>query len=241
MIANIASSAHEVCCLSNWLFQGFKNYLPTLKDKLRIIYYGLSLPKVEPLPLSFSPPTLLLLGRLVPEKGFDTAIRAFSFLKKKGIQARLLIAGEGPERQSLEDLVHELGLSSFVQFVGELARDKVPSLINQATVMIVPSYSESFGLVAIEAMHLQRPVIASTVGGLQEIVCHQETGLLVPPQNPSVLAIAIEDLLTQPKKAIEMGIQGYRRAVENFTLEKNLNQHENLFHETISQCHYSRL
>ena len=233
IIEKIVSSVDKICCVSNWAIREIEENLPSIKNKLRLIYNGLLIPEIDPTPLSFSPPTLLLLGRLCPKKGFDTAIQAFSLLKKSNSNARLLIAGEGQERQTLENLVNQLGLLDSVQFTGEVERDKALSLINQATLVIVPSYSELFGLVALEAMQLERPVIASRVGGLQEVISDGETGLLVPPQNPGILYQAIQELLENPEKAIRLGKQGRKSTMEKFTIHQNVVHYENLYKELI--------
>ena len=146
----IVSMADQLCCVSNWVLTEMQLLVPLFRNKLKLISNGLSMPDIAPTPLSFSPPILLLLGRLSSEKGFDIAIQAFSLLKKSGSNALLFIAGSGGEQQHLENLVNEMGLMDSVQFIGEVNRDKVPTLINQVTLVLVPSTYESFGLVALK-------------------------------------------------------------------------------------------
>ena len=228
MIEKLASSTQQICCVSKWVMREIEQSVPAARNQLRLIYNGLSMPEIDPLPLPFSPPTLLLLGRLTPEKGFRIAITAFSLLKKMGSCAQLLVAGEGIDRLFLENLVHQLGLTHSVQFTGEVARNQIPSLMNQTTLVIIPSYFESFGLVALEAMQMQRPVIASAVGGLQEIVSDGETGLLVPPGNPALLYAAIHAMLSDPQKAIQMGKAGQEKAMA-FTLDQHVASYEEVY------------
>ncbi|MBP9841153.1 MAG: glycosyltransferase family 4 protein [Simkaniaceae bacterium] len=225
-LAQIAAVSCHIFCVSQWVLDETKKLIPTALPKLQLIYNGLSLPSHLPTALPFSPPVLLLLGRLSPEKGFETAIQAFSYLKNSGSSARLIIAGGGQERPLLESLVHQLKLQDAVHFTGELEREQGRMWINQATLMLVPSYFESFGLVALEAMHMQRPVIASRIGGLQEVILDNQTGFLVPPHDPLALYHKIELLLNQPDRAIEMGLQGYKRATEHFTLKQNMMAYE---------------
>lgn len=231
LIEKIGALVDFICCVSMWAFQTMKRYFPLLQHKLRLIYNGSPLPQLHPSPLPISPPVLLLLGRFSSEKGFDIAIKAFSLLKKEGSQALLLLAGEGPERPYLEHLVEKLKLKSFCRFTGRLEKEEVPFILNQATLVLVPSLVEAFGLVALEAMLMGRPIIASAVGGLQELVINQETGLLVPPQNPMALCQALQELLKEPKKMIQMGLQGRARALQNYSLEEKLDQYENLLKE----------
>jgi glycosyltransferase involved in cell wall biosynthesis len=222
------SSIDRACCVSNWVLTEMKKHLP--EGKFQVIYNGLKWPKITPQPLPFEPSTLLVLGRLSLEKGYDTAIKAFSLLKKRG---RLLIAGEGFERPALEKLVCELNLSESVQFIGQIELERAPSLINESTLVLIPSHSESFGLVALEAMQMGRPVIASNVGGLLEILQEGKTALFVPPQDPVALSLAIESLLENPQKARELGMNGRKWAEKNFTLLQNVTQYETLYQELL--------
>lgn len=229
-IERLFSSVDQICCVSKWASQKLETHLPQFKAKSRLIYNGLSMPDIPPSALPFSPPVLLLLGRLSQEKGFDTAIRAFSHLKN----AKLIVAGDGPERKKLETLIYELKLTTSVQLIGEVTRAEVPFLINRATLVVIPSHFESFGLVALEAMQMGRPVIASNVGGLPEIVSDGETGLLVPPKDPIALSQAMQTLLAQPEKMVEMGMHGRKKAMQ-FSLRKNVTQYEELYRELVTR------
>lgn len=231
LLLKVASTVHQIACVSYWVLDEIKKNIPESTHKLRVIYNGLAMPHRVPSPLLFSPATLLLLGRFTSEKGFDTAITAFSLLKKRGSSARLLIAGEGCERSSLENQVEALGLRAWCQFTGALSREEVPLMINQATLVVVPSYFETFGLVALEAMQMRRPVIASAVGGLKEVVLDGKTGLLVPPRDPMALCDAIEALLEHPEKAIKIAQEAYEQSLKKFTLQQNLSQYESLYQE----------
>jgi glycogen(starch) synthase len=195
IIKKVASKVDRICCISNWVLKEMQEHLSLEKNKLQLVYCGLSIPEVTPLPLSFSPPILLVFGRLSKEKGFDVAIQAFSLLKKQGSPSRMLIAGGGIQRAELEKLVVDLGLSSSVTFTGVLTDEEALSTFNQATIVIVPSIIESFGLVILEAMQMQRPVIASRVEGIPEVVVDGETGILVRMRDPQALCQAIQELL----------------------------------------------
>ena len=231
-VRKICSQVDRVCCVSKWVVREMEKHLPEARDKIRLVYNGLPAFDIAPAPLCFSPPVLLLMGRLSIEKGFATAIHAFSLLKKSGFLAQLLIIGDGAQRTILEHLVHELGLTGSVEFTGAVERDEIPRLMNRASLVIVPSYSETFGLVALEAMQMGRPVIASNVGGLPEIV--SEHGCLVPPKDPEALCKAIQDLLNQPEKALQMGVQARKYAMANFTMSQHVVQYEELYREIIS-------
>lgn len=232
LIEQIIASVDRIGCVSNWVLQKMNCYFPQAKHKLKLIYNGLPMPIAPISPLPFSPPILLLFGRLVREKGFEFAISAFSLLKKKGSAAQLIIAGGGPLRTCLEEKVKELGLESCVTFTGVLSQEELLAIFNRATILVVPSLMESFGLVILEAMQMQRPVIGSRVEGIPEVILDGETGLLVPPQNPLALCEAIETLLEQPDKTIRLGKNGYKRALQ-FSIEQNGKQFEELYQELV--------
>jgi glycosyltransferase involved in cell wall biosynthesis len=232
IIAQIASSVDQICCVSDWVLKEMERHLPTLKSKMGRIYNGLPMPRSPPTAISFDPPILLLFGRLSWEKGFDTAIYAFSHLKKRGSPAQMVVAGGGPERPALERLVHELSLSHSVQFTGVLSDEEVVAAYNRATLVIVPSILESFGLVILEAMQRGRPVIASNVEGVPELLIDGQTGLLFPMKDPLCLCEAIQELLSHPEKAMAMGSGGRKRA-EQFTIEHNVAQYEAVYERAL--------
>lgn len=128
-------------------------------------------------------------GRFSDEKGFDTLIEAMDLLPS----ARLLLVGDGEDRAALEDLVRRRGLEGRVTFTGWLAGRW--TLQVGLDVLAVPSRSEGFGLVVIEAMQAGIPVVATEVGGLTEIIRDGENGLLVPPGDPAALAAALGQVL----------------------------------------------
>ncbi len=231
LIAKIASQADRICCVSHWVLKTTQNLIPSHKEKCKLIYNGLSRPNILPSPLPFSPPALLLAGRFTEEKGFDTAIEAFSLIKNP--RPKLWIAGDGKLRKALEMQVKTLHLENRVHFTGSLQKTKVLELMNQTTVVIIPSYFESFGLIALEAMQMGRPVIASSVGGLPEIIRGGETGLLVKPSDPKILSQAIQSLLDSPETAIQMGRMGAQRVEKMFTIEQNTDAYEYQYRELV--------
>jgi glycogen(starch) synthase len=230
IIGKIAGSVDRICCISDWVVREMERYLPSIKGKCKRIYCGLSMPQSFPLPLSILSPTLLLFGRLSKEKGFDTGIEAFARLKQAGSKARLIVAGGGPERQNLEKLVDERGIRDSVEFTGVLSEEERLAVLNRATLVIVPSRIESFGLVILESMQMQRPVIATRIEGIPEVVSEGKTGLLVPMEDPNALCQAIQTLLNQPDRAIEMGLEGRRRAAL-FSMDKTASQYEAIYKE----------
>jgi glycogen(starch) synthase len=191
--------------------------MPWAQSKTSLILNALPLPNIKPAALQFAPPLLLCLGRLFREKGFDVAIRAYAHLLKGGSTAKLTIAGNGPEKSNLESLARDLGVGENIDFINWVSPDCVPSLINTATLVLIPStWPEPFGLVALQAAQMGRPAIASAVGGLPEIIAHGQTGLLIERKNERVLADAIETLLSDPALAVRLGMNAFNKVQEKF-------------------------
>jgi glycosyltransferase involved in cell wall biosynthesis len=181
-------------------------------------------------------PVIGMVGRLIePEKGLAVLLEGMARLAgpPAPLSCQLLIVGEGPARRQLHDLCARLGILSRVAFAG-MRRD-IADLLPLFDVFVMPSLSEGFGIAIVEAMAAGRPVVASAVGGIPEIVKQGETGLLVPPGDPVALAAAIRDLLTQPDRARALGACGRQRARERFSIESAVKRHEDLYDALAAQ------
>ena len=165
---------------------------------------------------------VMYVGRFDPRKGIETLVRAVRESELFGSQdLKLIICGgsrpghsDGDERDRIESIVAELGMSQMTEFPGRVSQEDLPYYYAAADVCVVPSHYEPFGLVAIEAMASFTPVVASDVGGLQFTVVNEETGLLAPPQDFPAFANAIDRILLDPRWAEELG-QAARKRVEN--------------------------
>ncbi len=173
-------------------------------------------PVVAPRPALAGPPLVAFAGRLVKQKGADVLLRAFASVRTRVPDARLVVAGEGPERASLERLAAELDLGASLSLPGHLDPSDLETALAGAWVQAVPSrWAESFGLVAAEAMMRGTAVVASRAGGLPEFVRDGENGRLVPPGDANALATALFELLSQRERAESLG----RRARETALAE----------------------
>jgi len=233
-LAQAMTNADWVTCVSQASLCQARAVLPKITDRSSVIYNGLEVPVVPPTPLPWKPPRLLCLGRLSREKGFDLAFTAFASIADRFPDLRMTIAGDGPERKYLESETVRLGLSSKVDFLGWVPPDGVPALINRATIVILPSRSEGLPLVVAEAGFMSRPVVATRVGGLPEIVRHQETGMLVDKDDSKELGEAIAFLLGQPNVAVEMGQKARSRALELFNFSSFVDAYDALYRRVVS-------
>lgn len=163
-------------------------------------------------------PRAAFVGRLFRKKGVDVLLQAMALLVKRLPTARLDVIGDGPERGRLEALVNDLGLSGNCQMHGFVRRERIAELLHDSWVQAVPStYEEPFGVVTIEAMMRGSAVVASNSGGPAEVVRDGETGLLVRPGDPELLADALFRILSDRQLASRMGKAAREVALRDFT------------------------
>jgi glycosyltransferase involved in cell wall biosynthesis len=151
-------------------------------------------------------------GRLEREKGLDILVEAMAQLRG---EARLLIGGDGQQREALAAQVRSLNVTDIVRLTGFVP--DVATFLGQIGLFVLASRTEGLGIVLVEAMAAARPVVATRVGGIPEVVVDGETGLLVEPENPGALAGAIRRLLADPDLAARMGQAGRERARQVFS------------------------
>lgn len=176
-------------------------------------------------------PLLGFFGRLIPQKGVDVLLAAFPAICERVPQARLLVVGDGALRGDLEAQARELGIEEAVIFTGWV--EQAHRLMPACDAIAMPSRWEGFGLVALEAMGASRPLVASRVSALPEIIVDGETGLLVPPEDASALAEAAAALLADAERAAAMGQAGYRRLLAEFPVERMVQATYNLYAELV--------
>jgi glycosyltransferase involved in cell wall biosynthesis len=179
-------------------------------------------------------PVIVTVASLRSLKGHGVLLYACSRLRERGHRFRMDLVGDGPNRQPLQKLAAELGLSKQVRFLGE--RDDIPELLADADLFVLPSTGrEGLGIAALEAMASALPVVASRLGGLPEVVDHRRTGLLVPPGNAEALADAMERLLTDHRLADMMGDAGRTRVENCFSAEIMLSRMERLYERELEK------
>lgn len=177
--------------------------------------------KPAPAPLT-ELPTIATAARLVPEKGIDVLLDAFAILGRAMPEARLLVAGDGPEGESLAARAGQLGVASKVRFCGRLSHMELDRALAGAWVQAVPSIcEEGCGIAAIEGMMRGTTVVASAIGGLREVVQHESTGLLVPHGDPAALADALRRILHDRSLAERYGAAAQTYARTHFSDDAN--------------------
>jgi glycosyltransferase involved in cell wall biosynthesis len=198
------------------------------EDTFTVIHYGIE-PGSEPAPYVGTAPRLLCVGRLIPIKGHDVLLQAVRQARRVVRDLTLDIAGTGLLEEELRAQVAGLGLGDAVRFLGHVST--VPYA--DSAIVVVPSLGEGFGMVALEAMERGRPVIASDVGGLPEIVADGETGLVVPSGDVQALAWAIAELASDLPRAAALGAAARSRALAEFRQERCTDRHEELYRKAL--------
>ncbi len=209
---------YVIACSRELLATG-RAIAPEITDRSSVLWNTLPTPALEPTALPWNPPTLIFVGRLSQEKGLDTLVRAFALVVPQRADARLVIAGDGPERGSVEALVQSLGIADRVEFRGWLHPDDVPGAINTATALVLPSRTEGLPLVGVQAAQMGRPLVMTRVGGSPEICVDGETGLLCAPDDVEGLAGQMTRLLRDRAAAEAMGAAARQRAASLFDWE----------------------
>jgi glycosyltransferase involved in cell wall biosynthesis len=176
-------------------------------------------------------PILVAAGRLSVEKGFQVLVEAAPAILKAVPSARLVVFGDGPLRGSLERRVAALGLTDRVRLPG--FRDDLDCLLPWADLVVLPSLTEGLPNVALEAAAAGVPVVATAVGGTPEVVIDGQTGVLVPPGEPTSLASRIVDVLRLPDRARALGAAGRRRVEEQFSFDAQARAYQQLFAEVV--------
>jgi glycosyltransferase involved in cell wall biosynthesis len=174
-------------------------------------------------------PIVGVVGRLELEKGHPTLLEAWPLVLRSVPKAYLLIVGEGSRLDALHQIVRDHGIERHVVFTGR--RDDIPAVTAAFDVAVLPSYREAQGLTILEAMALSRPVVASNVGGIPEMIEDGVTGLLVPPHDPPALAGAIVRLLTDHQLADMIGRAGHDMTHDRFCVQLMVNAIQELYEE----------
>jgi len=167
---------------------------------------------------------ILFVGRLVERKGVEYLLRALRIVYPK-IDVRLTVVGTGPLFPALKALTVELGLEDRVNFTGALPQQELEKAYRRCDLFVLPACydssgdTEGLGVVLLEALSCGKPVIGSNVGGIPDIIKHEQTGLLVPEKDPEALAQAIERVLSDPSLYFSLAKNGFEYAKNTFSIQ----------------------
>lgn len=164
-------------------------------------------------------PLILCVGRLVPEKGHICLVEAFAKLRARGIDARLRILGEGPDRRRIESRIHALGIADHCELPGAVSEQTVLREMASASVFALASFMEGLPVAIMEALLLGLPVVAPRVAGIPELIEHGRTGLLFTPARDDELCSCLESILASPLERNRMAAEGLRRILSDFDVD----------------------
>lgn len=192
--------------------------------KLEVVHCGIDVdafaPATEPRP-DDAPLSVLVLGRLVPEKGQALLLEAVAALRAAGRDVRLTVLGDGPDRGRLERLADRLGLRDVVHFGGAVPQTETAAWYQAADVFCLPSFAEGVPVVLMEAMATGLPVVTTRIAGIPELVEDGVSGRLVPPGRADLLASALAELADDPALRRRMGEAGRRAVCEEFDIRRS--------------------
>lgn len=167
------------------------------------------------------------IGRMVWQKGFEYLLRGVKDLLNHTGDIKLLMVGDGPLKEKFHELVGTLGIGDQVIFTG--FRNDVREILCAIDVLVIPSLAEGFPMVTIEAMAMAKPIIATRIDGITEQISDGQEGLLVPPEDPSALAVAVSKLIGDRKLAKAMGLAARKKAESQFSVEKMITETEKVY------------
>lgn len=233
--------ATKIICCSEAVRQHLCRWDRNVADRAITIHYGIDFRRLVPkmnaeeakrsFGLSVRKPVVGLTARLRPVKGVEYLLLAIKQLIARKIPVQCLIVGDGESKLELESMTSKLAIQEQVIFAG-YRNDLVPAL-TAIDVFVLPSISEGLGMCMVEAMAMCKPIVATAVGGVPEVVIDGETGILVPAKDPERLADAIADLLAAPKRLQRMGEKGREVAFRRFDRQKMIQAYELLYEESI--------
>ena len=212
-------------------------------NKVRTLYSGIDFSKRHPPHVDQAirqmiglPSGAVLLGtvaNLFPRKGYEVMLRALPAIVRAVPMVHYVIVGSDDHDYAtrLKRLAHELKIADHVHIVG--FQDPVQPLLAALDLYVHPALMEGFGIAVVEAMAMGKAVVATTTGGLPEVVVQGETGLLVPPRDVESLAATVVSLLEDTVRREEMGLRGKARAQERFSLDASVAKMEELYGEVL--------
>jgi glycogen(starch) synthase len=224
----LAVEAKSIIAVSDAVRRRFCDFFPGTFDKLSVVWNGLQRPPEPDIPMPDGPLRLFSAGRVVRDKGFDMIPDALAMIEDDSI--RWALAGDGKETIAIQDQCSRLKLLDRVSFLGRIPLSQVYSAIDQSHLVVMPSrWEEPFGLVALQGAQRARPVLASRIGGLPEIILEGRSGLMFEPDNVSDLARVLSQCLKKRNEIKTMGIVAKERAQTLFSFETMACRYEKIF------------
>jgi glycosyltransferase involved in cell wall biosynthesis len=243
---SLAFESWRVIACSEYMASEISDYFQCPRDKIDVIPNGVETTRFDRLEgldlgqfrtqyaLPFEE-IVFYVGRVVYEKGLQVLLQALPIILAQQPSAKVVVAGKGPELETLQALASRVGVSEKVLFTGFISDQDRDRLFRVADCAVFPSLYEPFGIVALEAMAAKCPVVVTEVGGLQEVVQHAETGVTVYPDDPGSLAWGILHTLQHPTWSAVRVDNAYRLVREQFNWERIADLTRGVYREIIAE------
>jgi glycosyltransferase involved in cell wall biosynthesis len=227
LFRHVLQHSSAVTTVSSWLANEVRGMLPS------------AAPLIAPMPADTAMYTpggrreearLLFVGRFTPQKGLDHLLRALSLMKGRAI---LDVVGNGGDSEQYRALAQELCVANRVAWHGQLRSDQLAALYRGATALVVPSIDEGLGLVAVEALLCETPVVAFRSGGLTDVIQDGSTGVLVAPGDSAVLAAALDSVIAEPERARALGVAGRLYVLSKFAPESAAQRYSDIYAQVL--------
>lgn len=227
LFAHVMRHSAAVTAVSRWLQEETEELVPGTHAT------------VAPMPVAtelFAPGAardsqrLLFVGRLTGQKGLEHLLHALSTMRTP---ATLDVVGDGPNREALGQLAARLGIGERLRWHGQLPQSELAAMYQRAAAVVVPSVDEGLGLVAVEALLCEAPVVAFDSGGLRDIVQHEKTGLLVAPGDRAALARTLDDVLGRDGRGADLGRAGRLYALSAFAPESAARRYAGIYRQVL--------
>jgi glycosyltransferase involved in cell wall biosynthesis len=206
----------KIICVSKQVRSALLNWMPSIKGKTKVILNAVSVPKLLNSNF-FKNYDILFVGRLTQAKGVDILLKAIKILKNKhNKHLNIAIVGDGPLRENLNNLAVQLRVNNEVKFLG--IRKDIIKLMDSAKIFVLPSRWEGLPMVVLEAMSRGMSIIATTVGGISEVIENGKEGILIPPENPKTLAQAMNDLLENKELQKKLKELAYKKVKKKYSI-----------------------
>jgi len=206
---------------------------PALRSKVRVLSFGIDESSFTPISEPPLNPVIAFVGRLESQKGVLTLLDAFACVKEQLPEATLVIAGDGPERPSVEEHCSRHRLNGSVQLLGAVPHDDIPGVLRHSSVVCLPSEGEPYGMAVLEAMASGRAVVTPDRGGPRFLLSHAPGDQLVATNDPKTLAAALSKLLGDRAKLTELGRANRCRVETEFALERVIDALDDVYRNVL--------
>ena len=224
LVKRVLSKADIITATSKSLSKTTIKLAPSVVDKMKIIPFGVKIPKENIDFPNENETSAIYIKHLHSIYGPDILIKATAIVIKKFREFRLTMCGTGPLENELKQLIKTYKLENNIKMIGQVENSSIYDLLEKHHFMVMPSLEEGFGVAAVESFACSRPVVATNVGGIPEIVTDGKNGYLINPNDVQKLADAMIKMISDKNKMIQMGRNGYQVAKQRFDWEKSVDQ-----------------